>query len=371
MSNKSNEYLIEQYETELADSWRQLKVFFTINEMIGQTSEINIIEDILSLLVQKLNADKGIIFLKDLKKEVSTEMSIKFVYKLNIELIDNLSVIIGSGIVGEVAENKTPVIQNDRTRLNSDPILRQINYEINSCLCVPITLSGQILGVICILNKSSGVDFTESDERVALSVAAQLSTIIKIQKEYFEIIEAFGRTIDTKDPYTYGHSERVARYAELTAKEFQIPQDDIEILKIASLLHDVGKISIPEKILHKPKEEPLTDEDWKVIKRHPIVGEDILSPIKALQKLLPLIRYHHEDMDGGGYEKCNAGDLSLLVRILRVADAYDAMTSERPYRKEMTPDEAIKELKDNSGTQFDPEVVEKFLIVRKKNPIIP
>ena len=173
------------------------------------------------------------------------------------------------------------------------------------------------------------------------------------------IIYALAATVDAKDHYTYGHSRKVSDYSVAMAEALDLPQDRITTIRAASLLHDIGKVGIPDSILNK--KGPLTDEEWEPVKIHPKLGVEILRHIIDLVNCLPAILHHHEHYDGHGYPSGLKGDsIPLESRILAIADAYDAMTSPRPYREQLSPQSALEELRRCAGTQFDPELVELF-----------
>ena len=177
---------------------------------------------------------------------------------------------------------------------------------------------------------------------------------------YDGLIYAFANAVDAKSKWTKGHSERVTHYAVAIAKEMGLLEKDIETLRIAALLHDVGKIGTYDVILDKPGR--LNEEEWNLIRMHPAKGEEILSPIKQLQDILPIIRHHHERIDGKGYPDGLKGEeIPLLPRVIAVADSFDSMTSDRPYRPAPSREYAMSELKKYSGIQFDPQAVEAFL----------
>jgi len=183
--------------------------------------------------------------------------------------------------------------------------------------------------------------------------------------ELINSIKMLIRIINAKDKYTYGHSERVGKYAVWIAEKMGLPEDEIKIIKIGSFLHDVGKIEISRSILMK--KGPMTKEDYEVMRKHPLWGAGIIKAVESLRPTLPLIKYHHEHFDGSGYPIGLKGkQIPLHARILAVADCFDAMTSNRPYSKRKSPAEAIEELKKCSGTQFDPEIVEAFLCVLRE-----
>jgi diguanylate cyclase (GGDEF)-like protein/putative nucleotidyltransferase with HDIG domain len=182
------------------------------------------------------------------------------------------------------------------------------------------------------------------------------------------IIYALAATVDAKDSYTYGHSRKVSEYAVAMSEELKLAQDKVTTLRAAGLLHDIGKVGVPDSILNK--KAPLEDSEWKPIKAHPDLGVEILRHVIDLVNCLPAIRHHHEHYDGRGYPAgLRGGKIPLEARVLAVADAYDAMTSPRPYRKQLSSEKAIEELKRCAGTQFDPQLVEILCnIIKPSHP---
>jgi len=168
--------------------------------------------------------------------------------------------------------------------------------------------------------------------------------------------------MEARDPYTQGHSKRVGEYAERIARQMRRSAKELDRIREGALLHDIGKIGVSDLILHKPG--PLTCEEWQAMKRHPAIGTDIVGRVGLEDAVLEMIRSHHERCDGTGYPDGRpSGELSLATRILAVADAYDAMTSDRPYRKGMSAAQALEELRRGVGTQFDADVVGAMLAV--------
>ncbi len=175
-----------------------------------------------------------------------------------------------------------------------------------------------------------------------------------------DLIIAFANALDAKSSWTQGHSQRVTAYALMIAEKLHVNEEDKETLRIASLLHDVGKIGTYDLILDKPG--PLTEEEWRLVKLHPGKGEEILKPIKQLQPVLPIIKYHHERMDGKGYPDGLTGkEIPLLAKILCLADSFDSMTANRPYQLGMSKTDAFEEIKQKTETHFDPAVAKAFL----------
>ena len=189
------------------------------------------------------------------------------------------------------------------------------------------------------------------------------------EKELIELVDSlilsFVNALDAKSTWTKGHSLRVRHYSTMIARELGVSAADLNLLGISALLHDIGKIGTYDDILNKV--EALTEEEFELIKKHPDNAVNILYPIKEFRGILPVIKGHHERMDGRGYPDGLVGDaIPFLSRIICVADAYDAITSERPYKAQMNKNEGLREIQRNSGPQFDPVVVAALVVVHKK-----
>ena len=185
-------------------------------------------------------------------------------------------------------------------------------------------------------------------------------TIEKLEKAYLDSIEVLRHTVEAKDPYTRGHSDRVSSYSVLLGKYLNLPDEDLKQLKIGGLFHDIGKIGIPDSILLK--EAKLTDDEYSEIKNHPSIGAHILCNAEAFQNIIPIVKHHHEKFDGTGYPgKLQGNDIPYLARIAAVADTFDAMTSRRTYRDSLPLDVVKAEIERCSGTQFDPQIANVFL----------
>lgn len=181
------------------------------------------------------------------------------------------------------------------------------------------------------------------------------------QGHLIEVVTSLASAIDAKDEYTKGHSSSVSRYSEALARALNLPEKDVERIKLGALLHDIGKIGIPENVLKKPSK--LTDEEWEIMKQHPTIGaEKVLMPNESLHDLIPIVKYHHEHWDGSGYpEKLKGEDIPLAARSVSVADAYHALISDRPYRKGMSNEKACEILKVGAGIQWDKNLVREFI----------
>jgi HD-GYP domain-containing protein (c-di-GMP phosphodiesterase class II) len=183
--------------------------------------------------------------------------------------------------------------------------------------------------------------------------------IQNLQDQFVDLLKSLSETIDARDPYSRGHSRRVARYGLAIGSKLGFSPHRLERMEIAALLHDIGKLGVEAFILAKPAS--LDELEMTAIRYHPLMGERILKPVKQLSDLLPFIRHHHERYDGQGYPDGLRGEgIPLESRVLAVADAFEAMISNRPYRKAKAPRAALEELREGAGTQFDPQVVEAF-----------
>lgn len=193
---------------------------------------------------------------------------------------------------------------------------------------------------------------------------------VETKAAHISVVQALATALEAKDPYTKGHSDRVAKYVEMICRQLKLPEKNIEELVQAAAMHDIGKIGVPEEILNKPNK--LSSQEHELITAHPTIGYRILTEVDFLASIADVIKYHHEWFDGSqGYPKELTGDeIPLGARILMVADCFDAMTTDRPYRKALSKEQAIAELIKGSGVQFDPRVVEAFIkcITQGDNP---
>lgn len=188
-----------------------------------------------------------------------------------------------------------------------------------------------------------------------------------LEKSYLESIEVLRKTVEVKDVYTRGHSDRVSEYSLLIGEKLNLPPEQMKTLKIGALFHDIGKIGIPDAILLKT--DKLTDDEYSEIKNHPSIGAHILSNASIFADIIPIVKHHHERYDGKGYPARLAGeDIPYLARIVAVADTFDAMTSRRSYRQALDFDYTTNEIERCKGTQFDPAIADIFLEILKTNP---
>jgi HD-GYP domain-containing protein (c-di-GMP phosphodiesterase class II) len=245
---------------------------------------------------------------------------------------------------------------------------------IESLLAIPLISRDLTKGVL-LLGDTRGSQFVREDAFTIEKIAAQMAVALENARLYeemrslfFNTVTSLANAIDAKSPWTKGHSERVMHIASTIAKEMGLDEAMIERVRLGGLLHDIGKIGIIEALLEKP--EMLSEDEFPPMRLHPEKGVAILAPINQLRDVLPGILHHHERYDGTGYPKGLKGeDIPLEARIITVADSFDAMVADRPYRKGLSSTEALAELRDCSGSQFDPKVLECFCRnVEKKLP---
>jgi len=267
---------------------------------------------------------------------------------------------------------------------------------LKAILCVPCYFKKDLLGILVLGRKISSEPFNRGEMGFFVTLAndaamalANAQLIENLQQKIDEIKELYVRehsifihtaialaaAIDARDPYTHGHTERVTNYCLAIAKELEgVPEvagykNFRETLQIAGLLHDIGKLGLPDHILNKHGK--LTPEEYEEVKKHSVIGATIINPIKELGDVVKEIRYHQECYDGSGYpEGIKGTKIPLIARIIAVADAFDAMTSNRPYRRKMSIEDAVHELKRCSGSQFDPIIVSAFLLAYEKGNIV-
>ena len=235
---------------------------------------------------------------------------------------------------------------------------------LKNVIGAPLCGQGQVIGEMFLANKPG--NFSAEDENLVALMASQASPLLEnqmllaqLKRGYMETIQALVMAVEAKDAYTRGHSERVIRYAVAIAKEMGLPTEQVEDIRVGAVLHDIGKIGVSEAIINKPGK--LTDEEWRAMRDHPKLATKIIDSFNRSRDILLMVYHHHESYDGRGYPTGIKGtEIPLSARILKVADSFEAMTSKRPYQRTKTFEEALSELKNCAGTQFDPLVVVAF-----------
>jgi HD-GYP domain-containing protein (c-di-GMP phosphodiesterase class II) len=273
-----------------------------------------------------------------------------------------------------MSQEKRPLIIN-RSGNSSDVPQDPDDLTDRSLLCVPLRYQNHSQGCVLVLNKRNEQPFVQDDatllEHVAsqIAIAAENTRLSKdAERSYVETIAALAVAVEERDAYTSGHLERVAEFSVRIAEKMKMDPAAIQTLRDAAFLHDVGKIAIEDSILLKPGK--LTPEERKIMATHAEKGEKIIAPLRTFKDLREIVRHHQEWYDGSGYPDGVKGEqLSLSARILTVVDVYDALTTTRPYRQAFSKEEALKMMSAESGTHFDPQVLNVFLETIKEKPL--
>ena len=358
--NKELEQKIEELE-----SSRQLvkKLLSRIGAAFNSSEGI---DDLLSLIFENTAAAVGAtmanLMLVDGEKQ---ELYVKTSWSNDGQAADSaFRIKLGEGIAGWVAKENRPM----RNSGKADALgFRHAPAEESVVLSVPLRLRDHPIGVITVLRDDRSRAFTEDDELLLTSIGSQVAVAIEnyrlnldVEQTYLETIKALAQAVEAKDPYSAGHSKRVGYYATQIGEQLGLDQEMLRTLNDAGVLHDIGKIGIKDEILLKSA--PLTAEEQKIMQQHPLIGEAIVKPVRSLSKVVELIYHHHEKFDGSGYPSRLKGEgIPLGARILAVADTYDSMVTDRPYRKRLSLEQARTELKKSVGVQHDPMIVDLFL----------
>ncbi|WP_422698368.1 GAF and HD-GYP domain-containing protein [Desulfotomaculum nigrificans] len=266
-------------------------------------------------------------------------------------------------VMAEVMKTGQPLVIEDLEKYDGYLCLPDCGNDIRSAVVFPVKTGGKIIGALIVCTPFT-LDRERNEVGYLSIIASQVGLAIEnaqlyesLREYYMNVVNALAAALEAKDKYTQGHSLRVALWAKAVAEEMGLSDKEQEMVYIGGLLHDIGKVGVREYILLKTSK--LTPEEEKEIQTHPRVGAKILEPANLPQEVVETVLYHHENYNGGGYPEGIAGEqIPLLARIIRVVDSYDAMKSDRPYRKALSQKWVIEELSRCSGKQFDPAVVE-------------
>ena len=357
-------------EEKVKDRTKELSLLYKIGRDICSTLNLDeVLKTIVDRVTKTLDVEICSILLLD---KDNKELTIKYAKGLDSDITTHTKLKEGEAISGWIVAHKEGVLVED---IETDPRFSKRNnekYYTHSFISVPLLSKDQALGVININNKRSKEVFNKDDFRFIKGVAAEATIGIEnailyrsLEESYIRTVTVLTSAIDAKDHYTHKHSQHVFDYALAIAKELGLSEEQIDSLGKACQLHDIGKIGIEDNILTKLGK--FTPEEWEKMKTHPVKSAEILRPLTFLKEILKMIEQHHERYDGKGYPAEIKGDeITLGARIIAVADSFDAMFTDRPYRNALSKEEAIAELKKGSGTQFDPKVVEIFLRIIDK-----
>lgn len=356
---------LEQKNSNLEHAIDRLSTIYKIGLAINSTMDI---DRLFNLIVRSttstLDAQIGYIILYD--KEQQTLNVTNLISNGRLSTPHQAIKIKETSTSAWVINNRQPLLIADINQSPQFARYSELGYERKTLICAPLMVKDEIIGTISVVNKSDNSQFYSFELEMLTTIAAQAAIAIKNatlydeqQQTYLNTIQALVTAIEASDSYTKGHSERVTRYSVEIGSRLNLSIDRLQILERAAILHDIGKIGIDLSLLHK--EGKLSSHDVNELQLHPVIGMRILEPIEFLKDVRTCIGQHHERFDGMGYpNRIKHVDQLLESRIICVSDAFDAMTSDRPYRKALTLDAAITELSENSGTQFDPAIVEIF-----------
>ena len=345
---------------------KELEILLSVSSLINSSldpAEIRL--RTVEAIVKLLNAEEGSLLLLD---NETGELFFDVATGEKGDRLKQIRLKKGYGIAGWVAENNEPVIVNDAMsdQRFSQRFDHETGFVTKSVICVPIRSKDRVIGVLQGINKRKGI-FSSQDIELTTSLAEQVAIAVEnarlyseLKETFYETAEALAEIIELRDPYTGGHTRRVMNYSILIGNRLELNKQELEHLRLAAILHDIGKVGVRDNILLK--DSPLDKSELEKMSLHSVYGGDVVSRIRKLKDITPIVRGHHERCDGMGYpDGLKKDEILLATKILSVADTFDAMTTDRPYRKGLSFQQATDELKRCSGTQFDPEVVDALL----------
>lgn len=345
-------------------------------EQLNSNIEIEVVfQNILLQMVTVLDAAAGTLWVLDHSRDIIKAVA---AHGESASKILHFEMAAGEGIVGHVITSGTEQLIGEASE---NPywakwVDSSSGFVTKSMITVPLAAKGKVLGALQLLNKSGGGLFSEQDLRIALALASQSALALHNSQMYDEVsrmllsmIRTLAKVLDARDPYTAGHSERVAQYSLAIAQRTGMDAQECDELYKAALLHDIGKIGIADDVLRKP--DRLTPKEYEDIKLHTVIGAGILSnmePKAAMVKAVATARSHHERLDGSGYPDALKGDdIPLFARIVGIADAFDAMTTARSYSKGLPLRQAAEELIRCKDSLFDAALVDAFIEILEES----
>jgi response regulator RpfG family c-di-GMP phosphodiesterase len=347
----------------------RLELMMSLSEVAQQIATSleleEVLQRILHVALQQARADKVSIMLVD-QSTSPPRLRLVAAEGLSPDLL-SIEVPVGEGIAGQVVITGAPLLINAQTIHQFSP--SALHYQgAGSALCLPLKVGNRVVGVLNLTRLTSDRPFSESDIRLYLVLAAQAALAIenaqlhqKIREGYIAALASFCKFAETLMPYRQGHSIRVGIYAKRLAEVVGLNKQEAEQLRIAALMQDLGLLKVPKEVLMKP--ERLTDEEWQLVKQHPIWSLEMVDPPAILTETVEAaVRHHHERFDGNGYPDGLKGEqIPLPARLLAVADTFDALCSERPYRPAYSTEQALEEMRKVAGSQLDPDLTDAFI----------
>lgn len=363
--------LYETLERKLEERKKELAALLNVGEAANENQDLeNILQTIVKITVDIMSVEKCGIRLYDEKND---QLTLEAYYGLSKEYVQKAKKVSPNKTLFDVVRIGEPFIISDLSKVEEIEIDGSLIKEgLQSAFSMPLFAKDKVLGTIIICSTKPHY-YTDEEKVIYTALANQAAITIEnarlydnLQQAYLETIRALIGAIEAKDSYTKGHAERVSSYSLAIGAELNLEKEFLDNLEVAAILHDIGKIGIPEQVLSKPGR--LTNEEFNIMKNHPLRGREILQPVKFSQEIIEGVYCHHERLDGKGYPNGLMHEqIPLVARILAVADAFDAMTSTRPYRSYLSYQHALNELVRCSGSQFDPSIVEAFHKVWEKH----
>lgn len=340
--------------------------------MANQLNALGTLNDVLRVVAQGVHrytrSERVLILLGGGKGE-----GLSYAYGIGLEdhLIRGRTIPAADPIIQEAFASEEAIrVRGGSDAAGREPILHSLGEP--PWLAVGLVHLKQPFGVVMAAERSAQGDYTDDEVRILSYIGDSASVAIhnqmvgqRLQQSYLQIIQALAYAIEAKDAYTRGHSERVRGYAVTLANHLGLSQEEVLLIGNAAVLHDIGKVEVSRGIIQKP--ERLTDEEYSAMKDHTLLGEIIVEGIPFLEEAKPLIRHHHERWDGKGYPDGKSGEeIPLGARIIAIADIYDALTTSRPYRRDISKERAILQLRKEKGGHLDPRLVEEFIAAIQK-----
>jgi len=348
----------------LADTWEELTLLYELAEQLRGVLDIDQAVRLALEHVTDIVSVEGCAVL--LKEDGEWEVQLSFCPNGHKEWLSAW----GNEVAQHALQRRRGFILNDLSQHPEWGEKAKI-FALQNLIVVPLNPDGHAKGALMAWNKLQG-EFTSGDLKLLTTIAAQTSGVLEsaflyrqLQETFHGTVAALATAVDAKSRWTAGHSHRVTHYALLLAQGIGLVGAELEQVRLSGLMHDIGKIGVPDAILDKP--DRLTDDEWAVMQRHPVIGYEILKGIRQFHgPILDGVLYHHERVDGKGYPFGLKGDeIPFMGRLLAVADGFDAMTSDRPYRAGMPKERALQILAENAGTQWDKELALTFVAIMR------
>lgn len=349
---------------------REVKSLLKVSLILNSTLHLEeVVETVIDQAMSVLEAEAGTLWLIT---EDGGHMEPLLARGPRADALKGMRLKRGEGLAGQVTESGKPVLVSDvrKSKQWASRFDSSTGFETRSLLCVQLKSKNKILGCLQFLNKTKGRKFKENDLRLCKAFASQAAVVIdnsilftNQRRLFMSFIKTLSSALDARDSYTMGHSARVSEYSLLIGERYGLSKNELDLLEQAALLHDIGKIGVRDNVLLCPG--PLSDEAFQQMRTHPVIGARIISQMEP-ESLITEIRegalHHQEKYDGTGYPgKLSGEDIPLFGRIIAIADTFDAITTDRPYRKGKSFEEAAAEIKRCSGRHFDPVLAEIFV----------